>query len=108
MQRIHDDVAWAMDCRIRYRLNLVESIPRPEHRLDETFAVSFRVKEPNASGFLVQTWQKESGLWKLVSFDIKRTSVAPPADLLTRAASPDGGKPADRSFRAPSILFLRH
>ena len=106
IQRVHDDIAWAIDCRIRYKLNLVESIPRPEHRLDETFVVSFKLNDPKAPGFLVQTWQKESGAWKLVSFDIKRKSSVPPADLLARAVNPVGAKPADPKLQATVESFL--
>jgi hypothetical protein len=106
MQRVHNDVAWAIDCRVRYRLNLVESIPRPEHLLAETFVVSFRLKEPNSPGFLVQTWQRESGGWKLVSFDIKRKTLTPPTDLLSQAAHPKAAKLADPKLESTIDAFL--
>ena len=106
MQRVHDDIAWAIDCRIRYRLHLVESIPRPAHHMDETFVVSFKIKDQKTPTFLVQTWRKESGNWKLVSFDIKRRSTAPPADLLAQAVNPDGGKPAEAKLQTTVETFL--
>lgn len=86
LQEVYEDVAWAIDCRIRYKMQLVESIPRPPHRLNKTYVVSMRVKdskEPEA--FVVQTWKQESGEWRLVSFDVKRKSTAPPADLVAAA-----------------------
>ena len=86
LQEVHEDVAWAIDCRIRYKMHLVESIPRPPHRLNKTYVVSMRVKDPKEpDAFLVQTWKQESGEWRLVSLDIKRTTMTPPADLLANA-----------------------
>ena len=68
--------------------------------------MSFRLNEPNVPGFLVQTWQKEGGMWKLVSFDIKRQSLAPPADLLARAAHPAGAKAADSKLQTTVETLL--
>jgi hypothetical protein len=72
---------------------MAESIPRPPHRLDKTFVVSMRVKDPaEPQAFLVQTWKQEAGEWRLISFDVKRNTLSPPADLLTKAdplPSPD-------------------
>jgi hypothetical protein len=105
IQRVHDDIGWALDCRVRYGLNLAESIPRPEHRMDETFVVSYKLNEPQSPSFFVQTWQKESGAWKLVSFDIKHKSFAPPTGLLS-GATPAGATPADSKLQATVEKFL--
>ena len=86
LQEVHEDVAWAIDCRMRYKLQLAESIPRPPHQLNKTYVVSMRVRDPNEpEAFLVQTWKQESGEWRLVSFDIKRKMMSPPADLMASA-----------------------
>jgi hypothetical protein len=106
VQRVHDDIGWAIDCRIRYQLNLAESIPRPEHRLDETFVASFRINDSKTPGFFVQTWQKESGAWKLISFEINRKFEAPPPDLLAQAVNPAGAKAADSALQATVETFL--
>lgn len=106
IQQVHEDVAWAIDCRIRYGLHLQESIPRPEHRMEETHVVSFNLNEKGRPGFLVQTWGKEAGEWKLVSFDIKRTHLTPTPDLLTKAAHPPGLKTADTKLQADVEQFL--
>ena len=86
LQRVPDDVAWAIDCRVRYKMQLAESIPRPPHRLASTYVASMRIKDRSGPGaFLVQTWEQESGEWRLVSFDIKRHSTTPPRNLLAAA-----------------------
>jgi hypothetical protein len=106
IQRVHEDVAWAIDCRIRYGLQLQESIPRPEHRMEESYVVSYKLNEKDRAGFLVQTWGREAGAWKLLSFDIKRTHLTPPPDLLTRAANPPGAIPADPKLQSDVEKFL--
>jgi hypothetical protein len=107
LQRVHDDTAWAIDCRVRYGLHLAESIPRPEHKLEDSFVASFRLRGKGNPGFLVQTWQKEAGEWRLVSFDIKRKHLAPPADLRVRAARPPGMKEAEPALRSAMDTFLQ-
>jgi hypothetical protein len=107
LQRVHDDTAWAIDCRIRYGLHLAESIPRPEHNLEDSFVASFRLRGKGQPGFLVQTWQKEAGTWRLVSFDIKRKHFTPPADLHVRATRPAGWKVAEPELRSAVDSLLR-
>ena len=107
LQEVHEDVAWAIDCRIRYKMHLAESIPRPPHRLNKTYVVSMRVKDPKEpEAFLVQTWKQESGEWRLVSLDIKRTTMTPPADLLANADSLPAPDSARLSAEAGKLLMV--
>jgi hypothetical protein len=95
LQEVPDDAAWAIDCRIRYKLHLAESIPRPEHKLNKTYVASMRVKdskEPQA--FTVMTWAQEAGEWRVVSIDLKRKTLSPPTDLLS-AAQPTPARNSD-------------
>lgn len=107
LQEVPDDVAWAIDCRIRYRLQMAESVPRPPHRLNRTFVVSMRVKNPKEPrAFLVQTWQQEAGEWRLVSFDIKRNTMTPPENLLESVEQlPPAGSPAAQIAKQAEDLF---
>ncbi|MCU0245705.1 MAG: hypothetical protein MUC42_03975, partial [Bryobacter sp.] len=107
IQRVHEDVAWAMDCRIRYGLRLVEAIPRPEHKIEDSYVVSYRIKAPGAAPFWVQTWRKEAGVWKLTAFDIKRKTLTPPPDLLTKAANPPNAKLAPEHLESAVESFLK-
>jgi hypothetical protein len=106
LRHVHEDVAWAIDCRIRYGLHLVESIQRPEHKLDDAYVASFRLKEKGEPGFLVLTWKREAGAWRLTSFDIKRTNLTPSPDLLTRAVRPPEAKAADPALQKAVDTFL--
>lgn len=94
IQNVPDDVAWAMDCRLRYKLDMAEAVPRPEHKLGDTYVATMRIKNPKEpAAFLVETWRKESGEWRLVSFDIKRHSKPPDMSVIESAGPP----PADPS-----------
>ncbi len=107
LQEVHEDVAWAIDCRIRYNLQMVESIPRPPHRLNKTYVASMRIKNPKEPGsFQVHTWQQEAGEWRLVSMDIKRKTLTPPPDLLSAsAAQPAPGSDAAQLAVQAEKLF---
>lgn len=88
IQEVPDDVAWATDCRVRYKMQLVESIPRPPHNLNKTYVVSMRIKNPKRPDvFLSQTWKQESGEWRIVAFELRRPNSPPVEKLLT--AEPD-------------------
>jgi hypothetical protein len=108
LQEVPDDVAWAIDCRIRYGLQMAESIPRPPHKLNKTFVASMRIKdqkEPQA--FIVQTWTKESGEWRIVSIDLKRKTMSPPANLLT-ASSAQASTPEAAQLSTEVDKLLTH
>jgi hypothetical protein len=86
LQEVPDDVAWAIDCRVRYKLRMAEAIPRPPHRLNKTYVASMRVNDPaEPAAFQVLTWKQEGGEWRVASFDLKHKTMAPPADLLAHA-----------------------
>jgi hypothetical protein len=88
LQEVPEDVAWAIDCRVRYKLQLAEPIPRPPHKFNKTFVVSMRIKDPKEpQSFVVQTWAKEGPEWRLTSIDVKRKTMSPPPDLLAGAVS---------------------
>jgi hypothetical protein len=113
IQEVHDDVAWAIDCRVRYNLQMPESIPRPPHRLDKTYVVSLRIKDPEEPrAFVVQTWKQESGEWRLVSFDLKRKSMTPPQNLFSDASSslashPDAGQVSDEASKLLTSWLIK-
>jgi hypothetical protein len=113
IQEVHDDVAWAIDCRVRYNLQMPESIPRPPHRLDKTYVVSLRIKDPEEpQAFLVQTWKQESGEWRLVSFDLKRKTMTPPQNLFSEASSslashPDAGQVSNEASKLLTSWLIR-
>jgi hypothetical protein len=97
LQLVPDDVAWALDCRLRYRLEMAEAVPRPPHALTGIYVTAWRFKkraDPNE--FRVQFWQKQSGEWKLVSFDIKHGLEPPPPDIVERVAKGTGSPPGPR------------
>lgn len=109
LQEVHEDTAWTTDCRLRYRLQMTESVPRPPHRLHSTYVASMRIKNPaEPQVFLVQTWAQEGGEWRIVSFDLKRKTMTPPADLLTAAGPGVGANPgaAEVSGEAEKLLGL--
>ena len=109
LQEVPADVAWAIDCRVRYKLQMAESIPRPPHELNKTYVVSMRIKNPKEpKSFVVHTWSRESGEWRFVSGDIKHKTFSPPADLLA-AAGPLPPKDSDAarvSDEAEELLAL--
>ena len=87
LQLVPDDVAWAFDCRLRYRLELAEAIPRPSHALSGIYVAAWRYKKrPDPNQFRLQFWQKQAGEWKLVSFDEKHSLQPPAPDLVARMA----------------------
>jgi hypothetical protein len=107
LQEVPEDVAWAIDCRIRYRLHLVESIPRPPHRYNKTYVSSMRVNNPTEPNtFLVLTWKQESGGWKIVSFDIKRKTLSPPADLFASLPQPPSANAESDQVSSDASKFL--
>lgn len=84
LQEVPDDVAWATDCRVRSKMQLVESIPRPSHRLNRTYVVSMRIRNPKRPDvFLTQTWKQESGDWRIVAFQLRSPNSPPVENLLT-------------------------
>jgi hypothetical protein len=95
-----------MDCRVRYGLHLVEAIPRPGHKLSQTYIAAFRFREANSPGFVVQTWQKEGGLWRLVSFGIKTDGEAPPTDLVSATSKPPSVPSADAALALAADTLL--
>lgn len=98
LQEVPEDVAWAIDCRVRYKLQLAEPIPRPPHKFNKTFVVSMRIKDPKEpQSFVVQTWAQEGSEWRLVSIDVKRKTLSPPANLLAGAASTQVPDPESES-----------
>ncbi len=101
------DAAWAIDCRVRYRLDLVESIPRPSHQFGNVFVASMRIDDPKEpSSFLVQTWAQDGGEWRIVSFDIKRKHLSPPVELLSETqAGPPPQSDAAAVLEAAGRLF---
>lgn len=109
LQQVPDDVAWALDCRLRYRLDMAEHVPQPSHNLGGIHVATFRFKkrsDPNE--FRLQFWQKQSGEWKLVSFDIKHSLEPPPADIVARTARkeltpPSPSKPAVNAGSADQV-----
>lgn len=111
IQQVPDDVAWAMDCRLRYKLDMVEALPRPEHKLGGTYVATMRIKNPTEpAAFLVETWRQESGEWRLVSFDIKRHSKPPDMSVVESAgpppADPSPGMALDTATRLLTSWFV--
>jgi hypothetical protein len=95
LQHVPDDVAWALDCRIRYRMEVAESIPKPSHKLGNTYAAAMKVKGSEPGVFLLQFWTRQGGRWELSSFDIKHSSKAPPDDVVARAVAWQSGASAE-------------
>ena len=88
LQEVPEDVAWAIDCRVRYKLQLAEPIPRPPHKFNKTFVASMRIKDPKEpQSFVVQAWAREGSEWRLTSIDVKRKTMSPSANLLAGAVS---------------------
>jgi hypothetical protein len=109
VRQVPDDVGWALDCRIRYKLQLAESIPRPSHQLNGTYVVSMRIRDPKEpESFLVQTWKQEHGEWRIVAFEIKRKAITPPQDLLAAFDRPPAKSslPAQFATSARELLEL--
>jgi hypothetical protein len=74
LQRIPDDVAREMDCRIRQNMELAAPIPRAAHRIGDFYnAITILGrKEKGTSGqILSQVWTREEGAWKLVSWQME-------------------------------------
>jgi hypothetical protein len=105
LQRVPEDVAWALDCRVRYGLHLVESIPAPEPELKETFVATFRLKDTPPGGLILQTWRKEGGRWRLISFAVERTWVEP-TTLLAQAKRPPQAPSAEPALEQAAEQFL--
>ncbi|MBI4893385.1 MAG: hypothetical protein HY821_22380 [Acidobacteria bacterium] len=107
LQEVPLDVAWAIDCRVRYRMDLIESIPRPQHQFDNVFVASMRIDDPKEpQAFLVQTWAQDGGEWRIVSFDIKRKNLSPPIDILSETHSaPPPHSDAGAVLAAAARLF---
>ena len=91
LQRIPDDVAREMDCRIRQKLTLAAPIPAASRRIGDFYnAITILGrKEKGTSGqILSQVWTREEGAWKLVSWQMenpfnyekRRTEVAETED----------------------------
>lgn len=108
LQLAPEDVAWALDCRVRYRLALAELLPQPPHIFNGTYATAFRLKGDPSNQFLLVFWQRQAKEWRIVSFDLERSLDPPPADLVAQASqhapSVDPGAVEESSRAAAQML----
>ena len=93
LQLVPDDVAWALDCRMRYQMKLVEAPAQPSHRTTAIYASAWRFKKGPANEFRLYFWAKQAKEWKLISFDIKHGRTPPPPDVVARTAAAIGAGP---------------
>jgi hypothetical protein len=91
LQLVPDDVAWALDCRLRYRLKMAENVPQPSNKTSGIYASAWRLKKDPPNEFRLQYWARQGAEWKIVSFDIKHQSTPPPFDIVARTAAAFGG-----------------
>jgi hypothetical protein len=91
LQQVPDDVAWALDCRVRYRLQMVDTIPQPGHKSGGIYVSAWRFKKGAPNEFRLLYWARQGSTWKVVSFDLKHHATPPPADVVERAAAELGG-----------------
>jgi hypothetical protein len=74
LQRIPDEVARDMDCRIRQNLDLAAPIPRASRRVGDFYnaiTILGRKEKGTAGQILSQVWTREEGAWKLVSWQME-------------------------------------
>lgn len=74
LQRIPDDVAREMDCRIRQKMELAAPIPHASRRLGEFYnaiTVLGRKDRGTSGQVLSQVWTREGNAWKLVSWQLE-------------------------------------
>jgi hypothetical protein len=90
LQLVPDDVAWALDCRMRYRLQMVESVPQPGHRSGGIYASVWRFKKGPQNEFRVLYWARQGSAWRIISFDLKHHTTPPPGDVVARVAAEVG------------------
>jgi hypothetical protein len=112
LQLVPEDVAWALDCRVRYRLHLAESIPQPPNVFDGTYTTAFRLKPDPSNEFLLVFWQKQGKEWRIVSFDLQRSLEPVPPDLVAKAhgnasfPDPQVGEEASRAAEQMMTTWL--
>jgi hypothetical protein len=102
LQMVPDDVAWALDCRVRYGLKLAENVPQPAHKSGSVYASAWRFRKDPPNVFRLHFWRRQGKEWRVVSFDIKHHRTPPPADIVARTASATGGIAASRTPSAAS------
>lgn len=119
LQRIPDDVAREMDCRIRQNMTLAAPIPRATRRIGDFYnAITILGrKEKGTSGqILSQVWTREEGAWKLVSWQMENPFTNLKPGTAVAESQPKGrldpGDPAlvnrVQSFLADWLLYKKY
>lgn len=69
LEQLPDKVAYEMDCRIRYKMKMVEEVDKPGSGFSNYYGAIVSLKAPEYKDlYLFQVWSKEGKDWKLVSW----------------------------------------
>ncbi len=106
---VPDDVVQTFDCAARTRLASETSVPA-RRKYGEYFGSVFHIKGPQGQGGTVALiWAKESGYWKIISYETEPNTKDETPDLRQVEAPPvpeQAREAADASFAKATRNFL--
>jgi hypothetical protein len=110
LEQLPDEVAYQLDCRIRFKMKLAEEIHKPGKGFSDFYGAAVKLKTGNDSSVVFyQVWSKEGKDWKIVAWHLENPFKSPSGPVIASKAEQEVKKSAaqaDQELASQTREFL--